>query len=373
MNSRSRQRWVVKVGSALLSDPVSGLNKTIIKALAKDVANLQASGFDVVLVSSGAIADGIQRLSWRERPNEVHKLQAAAAIGQMGLVEAYQSAFQEHNIQTAQILLTDADIVDRVRYLNARGTFRTLLDLRVVPIVNENDTVVTEEIRFGDNDTLAAMVSNLIDAQYLVILTDQEGLFDQDPRLHDDALLIREDIAGNPRLEAFAGKSGIQGRGGMITKLDAASRAARSGTSTFIVSGQHPQALQSIRDGHHHGTLLRAQNGRVAAKKQWLAGQLHVSGHIYLDSGAVDVLQRCGSSLLSVGVIRIDGKFRRGELVGCIDVRNDAEIARGLVNYSSDETALIMGKPSTEIQAMLGYTAEPELIHRDNIVILQIE
>ena len=370
MNSEQRQRWVVKIGSALLSNPTSGLEKSTIKELASDVANLQASGIDVVIVSSGAIADGIQRLGWEERPNEVHKLQAAAAIGQMGLVEAYERAFRDHDIQTAQILLTDADVADRARYLNARGTFRTLLSLHVVPIVNENDTVVTQEIRFGDNDTLAAMVANLVDAQYLVILTDQEGLFDKDPRSHKDALLIREDVAGDPRLEAFAGKSGAQGRGGMITKLDAASRASRSGTSTFIVSGREPKILQSIRDGHSRGTLLRAQSGRITAKKQWLAGQLHVSGYIYLDSGAVDVLQRCGRSLLPVGVIRIDGKFRRGELVSCLDAQNGVEGARGLVNYSSEETALIMGKSSSDIQATLGYTAEPELVHRDNIAIL---
>jgi glutamate 5-kinase len=370
MNEDHGQRWVVKVGSALLSDPHSGLDRKIILALAGDVAALQEAGIHVVLVSSGSIAEGIQRLGWKKRPHELQKLQAAAAVGQMGLIEAYEYAFRQFDIRTAQVLLTDTDVANRARYLNARGTLQTLLDLGIVPVVNENDTVVTQEIRFGDNDTLGALVANLIDAKYLVILTDQEGLFDQDPRINPEAVLIRNEVAGNPKLEEFAGSSGSLGRGGMVTKVRAAAKAARSGTSTVIASGQKPGVLQSIRDGELPGTLLHANTGRMAARKQWLAGQLRVSGCLYLDSGAANVLCRSGRSLLAVGVQRLEGKFLRGELVSCINSETGTEIARGLVNYSSEETVGILGKPSTEIEEILGYMSEPELIHRDNIVIL---
>ena len=364
------QRWVVKVGSALLSNPSSGLNREIISTLACDVATLQDAGIHVVMVSSGSIAEGIQRLGWKERPHELQRLQAAAAVGQMGLIEAYENAFRQYDIHTAQVLLTDTDVANRVRYLNARGTLRTLLDLGIVPIVNENDTVVTQEIRFGDNDTLGALVANLVDAQYLVILTDQDGLFDQDPRINVDAVLIRNEVAGNPKLEEFAGSSGSLGRGGMVTKVRAAAMAARSGTSTVIASGKKLGVLQSIREGKLPGTLLNANTRRMAARKQWLAGQLRVSGCLYLDSGAVDVLCRSGSSLLAVGVQRLEGNFLRGELVTCIQSETGTEIARGLINYSSEETIKILGKPSTVIENILGYMSEPELIHRDNIVIL---
>jgi glutamate 5-kinase len=370
MNENYEQRWVVKVGSALLSDPISGLDRKVISALAKDVANLQETGIHVVLVSSGSIAEGVQRLGWMERPHELQKLQAAAAVGQMGLVEAYEKEFRQFGIRTAQVLLTDADVANRARYLNARGTLKTLLELGIVPVVNENDTVVTQEIRFGDNDTLGALVANLVDAQYLVILTDQDGLFDQDPRAYPGAALISDGVAGNPELEAFAGSSGSLGRGGMLTKIRAAARAARSGTSTVIASGKKPGVLQSIRDGKLPGTLLRANTGRMAARKQWLAGQLRVSGRLFLDAGAVDVLCQSGRSLLAVGVQRIEGNYFRGELVSCIHSDTGVEIARGLVNYSSEETARILGKPSTAIEKILGYMSEPELIHRDNIVIL---
>jgi glutamate 5-kinase len=370
MNEEFQRRWVVKVGTALLTDPSSGLDRKIISDLAREVAGLQEAGINVALVSSGSIAEGIQRLGWKERPHELQRLQAAAAVGQMGLIEAYENAFRKFDIHTAQILLTDADVANRARYLNARGTLRTLLDLGIVPVVNENDTVVTQEIRFGDNDTLGALVANLIDAQYLIILTDQEGLFNEDPRINSDAVLIRKEVAGNPKLEEFAGSGGSLGRGGMITKVRAAARAARSGTSTVIVSGRRPGVLQSIRDGQAPGTLLNASTGRMAARKQWLAGQLRVSGRLFLDSGAVDVLCRSGRSLLAVGVHRLEGAFLRGELVSCIDLGTGVEIARGLVNYSSDETVRILRKPSREIEHILGYMSEPELIHRDNIAIL---
>ena len=370
MKSDQKQNWVVKVGSALLSNPNQGIDRRIISSLAKDISSLRDSGIRAVLVSSGSIAEGIQRLGWLQRPNELHRLQAAAAVGQMGLIEAYENAFRQFGIKTAQVLLTDSDIADRARYLNARATLMTLLDLEIVPVVNENDTVVTQEIRFGDNDTLAALVANLIDAQFLVILTDQKGLFDQDPRFNKKANLIREDVAGNPKLEAFAGTSGALGRGGMVTKIRAAERAARSGTSTVIASGKEAGLLQSIQDGRVSGTILRSSTGRIAARKQWLAGQLHVKGALYLDPGAVQVLRQSGRSLLAVGVERLEGVFSRGELVSCVHSQTGNEVARGLVNYDSHETTQILGHPSREIEGILGYVNEPELINRDNIVIL---
>jgi glutamate 5-kinase len=371
MTDNHKQKWVVKVGSALLSNPDQGLNRQIISSLARDVADLKDSDISVVLVSSGSIAEGIQRLGWLERPHELQRLQAAAAVGQMGLIEAYENAFRQFSIQTAQVLLTDADIADRARYLNARAALKTLLELGIVPVVNENDTVVTQEIKFGDNDTLAALVANLIDAQYLVILTDQDGLFDEDPRINKSASLIREDVAGNPKLKKFAGKSGSLGRGGMVTKVRAAEIAGRSGTSTVIASGKTAGVLQLIRAGKAVGTLLKADTGRIAARKQWLAGQLRVKGSLYLDSGAANVLCESGRSLLAVGVERLDGEFSRGELVSCLHSKSGLEIARGLVNYSSHETAQILGHSSKAVEGILGYMNEPELINRDNIVILQ--
>ena len=370
MDISKGRRWVVKVGSALLTDPESGLERQMIRGLVAEVVALREERIEVVLVSSGAIAEGMQRLGWGERPRELDRLQAAAAVGQMGLIEAYENAFRQYGVHTAQVLLTDTDIADRSRYLNARGTLRTLLSLGIVPVVNENDTVVTGEIRFGDNDTLGALVANLVEAEYLVILTDQKGLFDRDPRNLKDAQLIREDIAGNPKLEEYAGSSGVQGRGGMQTKIRAAARAARSGASTFIVSGSNNEVLRLIAVGNNPGTLLRANSGRIAARKQWLAGQLRVSGQLYLDPGAVKVLCEAGRSLLVVGVRRVEGKFVRGDLVACIDMEAGIEIARGLVNYSSVDAIQIIGKPSTAIEEILGYMAEPELIHRDNIVVL---
>jgi len=305
-----------------------------------------------------------------ERPNELQRLQAAAAVGQMGLIEVYESAFREFSIDTAQVLLTDSDISDRVRYLNARATLRTLLELDIVPVVNENNTVVTQEIRFGDNATLAGLVANLIEARYLVILTDKDGLYDENPSINLAANLIREDVAGNPALGKFAGPSGSLGRGGMVTKIRAAERAARSGTSTVIASGKTTGVLQLIRDGEMPGTILRADIGRIAARKQWLAGQLRVKGKLYVDARAADVLCRAGCSLLAVGAEKLKDTFSRGELVSCIDSQVGKEIALGLVNYSSEETALIIGNSSTAIEAILGYMNEPELINRDNIVIL---
>ena len=369
MSRSDRRCWVIKVGSALLTDLESGLNRNLIAQLVGELAELRREGVDVVVVSSGSIVEGMQRLGWQSRPHELHRLQAAAAVGQMGLVEAYQGVFGEYGIQTAQVLLTDADLNDRARYLNARSALNTLLSLGVVPVVNENDSVVTQEIRFGDNDTLAALVANLVEAEYLLILTDQTGLFDSDPRTNRNAELIHEGVAGDPRLESFAGPGGSLGRGGMLTKLQAAGKAARSGASTVILSGLKSGLLHEVLNGSFPGTLLRAETGRVTARKQWLAGRLRTSGQLVLDAGAVTVLTESGRSLLPVGVVRVDGEFNRGELIDCIDAATGRIVARGLVNYGSTEARRIIGEPSSKIESILGYVDEPELIHRDNMVI----
>jgi len=366
---RDAKRWVIKVGSALLTDPTSGLNKELVHGLVAQIAQLKQSDDDVVLVSSGSIVEGMQRLSWASRPRALYQLQAAAAVGQMGLIQTYESAFKEHDLQTAQVLLTDADMANRSRYLNARSTLRALLDLRVVPVVNENDTVVTEEIRFGDNDTLAALVANLIEADVLLILTDQDGLYNKDPRMNSDATLISEAKAGDETLEKMAGPSGGLGRGGMLTKLQAAEKAARSGAATIIANGKANDILLHIKNGEAYGSLLLPNRERLAARKQWMAGQMKVRGQVVLDDGAVRVLRDSGRSLLPVGVTQVHGEFVRGELVACLDLQQ-REIARGLINYSSSETQKILGKPSGEIEKALGYVDEPELIHRDNIVVL---
>lgn len=361
---------VVKVGSSLVTNEGRGLDAAAIARWAKQIAGLRAMGKRCVLVSSGAIAEGMQRLGWMRRPRAVHELQAAAAVGQMGLAQCYESCFREHGLATAQVLLTHADLADRERYLNARSTLRTLLALGVIPVVNENDTVVTEEIRFGDNDTLAALVTNLIEADVLVILTDQEGLYDADPRRDPSARLVAQASAGDPRLEEIAGGAGTRvGRGGMITKVLAAKRAARSGAHTVIASGAEPDVLLRLARGEPIGTLLTAQTVPLAARKQWLADHLNVAGRLKLDAGAVRALVRDGKSLLPIGVREVSGEFERGAVVACDDPYG-REIARGLINYSSAETRQIMGRPSGEIEAVLGYVDEPELIHRDNLVLL---
>ena len=311
----------------------------------------------------------MSRLGWLKRPHALHELQAAAAVGQMGLVQTYESSFQHYGLHTAQILLTHDDLSNRHRYLNARSTLRTLLDLGVVPVVNENDTVVTDEIRFGDNDTLAALVANLVEADVLVILTDQAGMCDKDPRQHSDAQLIHETPANNPQLEAMAsGSGGALGRGGMLTKVRAAKLAARSGAATVIAAGREPQILHRIVSGERVGTLFTPDQVPILARKRWLAGHLQLRGRITLDAGAVKVLRESGKSLLPVGVKAVSGEFGRGEMVVCLDEQG-SEVARGLVNYSADETRRIMGKPSREIEPLLGYVDEPELIHRDNLVL----
>ncbi len=364
------RRWVIKIGSALLTNDGRGLDASAIEAWVQQMVCLRQRNIELVLVSSGAVAEGMKRLGWEQRPKAVHELQAAAAVGQMGLVQAYESRFQIHGIHTAQILLTHDDLSNRKRYLNARSTLRTLLGLGVIPVINENDTVATDEIRVGDNDTLAALVANLIEAELLVILTDQAGLFESDPRKNPDAKQIEEAFAGDVQLEMMAsGGSGALGRGGMLTKVRAATRAARSGAATLIASGREPRIIERIADGESVGTLLLPRQEPLAARKRWLAGHLQLRGRLTLDAGAVRVLCESGRSLLAVGVVAVDGDFMRGEMVACIDL-SGKEIARGLVNYSVSEARKIMRQPSDKIEELLGYVDEMELIHRDNLILV---
>lgn len=367
---KKSRRWVVKIGSALLTNDGLGLNLEGISRWVAQMAGLRQQGIELVLVSSGAVAEGMCRLGWKTRPHALHELQAAAAVGQMGLVQAYESRFSSFGMQTAQVLLTHDDLSNRERYLNARSTIRSLLALGVIPVINENDTVVTDEIRFGDNDTLAALVTNLVEADHLIILTDQAGLFDRNPREHKDAQLISEAQASDTSLEALAqGGSGSLGRGGMITKLRAARLAARSGASTLIAYGREDEVLPRLFHGENLGTHLLAEQAPQAARKQWLAGHLQVRGRLIVDAGAAKKLRESGSSLLAVGVRQVQGEFRRGEIVSCIDEQGN-EVARGLVNYHAAEVRRIQGKSSEQIESILGYIDEPELINRDNLVLV---
>ncbi|MEQ1592880.1 MAG: glutamate 5-kinase [Thiobacillaceae bacterium] len=367
---KNAQRVVIKVGSSLVTADGRGLDHAALSRWASQIAALAAQGKQVVLVSSGAIAEGIARLGWSKRPHAVNELQAAAAVGQMGLIQAYESIFRTHGLHAAQVLLTHEDLADRTRYLNARSTLRTLLELRVVPIINENDTVATDEIRLGDNDTLGALVTNLIEADCLIILTDQTGLFTADPRRDTSATLVFEAHAGDPDLERMAGGAGSSvGTGGMLTKILAAKRAARSGAHTVICSGREENVLLRLAAGEAIGSQLIAQQAPLAARRQWLADHLQVRGGLVLDVGAVKALTGDGKSLLPVGVSAITGEFERGEVVALVD-GDGREIARGLANYSASEARRIMGKASSEIEAVLGYMDEPELVHRDNLVVL---
>jgi glutamate 5-kinase len=362
------RRLVIKVGSALVTNNGEGLDLAAISEWARQIAELRDAGRQVVLVSSGAIACGMQRLGWRKRPHAVHELQAAAAVGQMGLVQVYESAFAQHRLHTAQVLLTHDDLADRKRYLNARSTLHTLLQLGVVPIINENDTVVTDEIKFGDNDTLGALVANLIEADCLIILTDQSGLFTADPRQDARATLIGEARAGDPALEAMAGGTGTQyGSGGMMTKVIAAKRAARSGAHTVIASGRERDVMPRLAAGEAVGTLLVAETQPLTARKQWLADHLQLNGTLILDAGAIKALQG-GKSLLPIGVVEVLGDFERGAAVACLSA-GGIEIARGLANYGSGEARRIARHPSQEIEALLGYIEESEIIHRDNLIL----
>ena len=364
------KRWVIKIGSALLTKDGQGLDYAAIADWADQIAELRKQGKEIVLVSSGSVAEGMSRMGWKTRPKELAKLQAAAAIGQTGLIETYESNFKQYGIQAAQILLTHDDVHNRKRYLNARNTLRTLLDLEALPIVNENDTVALEEMRLGDNDTLAALVANLVEADLLVILTDQEGLFDKDPRHNEDATLIRYDSASNPDLLAFAGSVATAlGSGGMATKITAAQRAARSGCATVIASGRKDKVLQRLSKGEQLGTLLVADTSPMVARKQWIASQVQSCGVLVLDEGACLSILEKGSSLLPIGVEHSEGDFNRGDVVDCKNQKGDL-IARGLVNYSTEDAQKIYKVASSKINEVLGYQGESELIHRDNLVIL---
>ncbi len=362
--------WVVKIGSSLLTDDGKGLNRESMAAWVRQIAGFRDAGLCVVLVSSGAVAEGVLRLGLKGRPTAIHEQQAAAAVGQMGLIQAYESEFKKFDLHTAQILLTHDDLSNRKRYLNARTTLMTLLKLGVVPVVNENDTVVTDEICFGDNDTLAGLVANLINADAMVILTDQDGLYESDPRNNPQAKLVSQAQSNNDELFDFAGTGhGDLGRGGMLTKVKAARLAARSGTATCIVNGRKPDILAMLREGTEVGTLLLPESEPLAARKQWLASHLKVKGVFTLDAGAVRVLKESGKSLLPVGITSSSGNFLRGEVVSCVDDKGNP-VARGLVNYNAQEAASIIGHSSEEIFSLLGYEGDHEIIHRDNLVLL---
>ena len=363
------KRWVVKVGSSLVTRDGQGLDHEQIASWVKQICTLRQQGHHIVLVSSGSVVEGLVRLGWDKRPEALNDLQAAAAVGQMGLIQAYESKFQQHGVHTAQVLFTHEDMSDRKRYLNARSTLNRLLDLGVVPVVNENDTVAIEEIRFGDNDRLAALTANLVEANLLVILTDQDGMYDSDPRRHPEAKLLESVSVDDDKLEGMAAGSGALGRGGMITKIQAARLAARSGTATLVVGGRSDDVLKKISDGETVGTLFSPVNEPMAARKQWLAGHMVLPGKLQLDAGAVKVLEQSGKSLLPVGVKAVFGDFQRGAVVACINEQGQ-EIARGLVNYNAQEIEKIKGQPSHEIINLLGYVDESELIHRDNLVLL---
>ena len=366
---RDARRIVVKVGSSLVTNEGRGLDEAAIGEWCRQMALLAQEGREVIMVSSGAIAEGMKRLGWATRPQEIHALQAAAAVGQMGLAQMYETKLRQNGLGSAQVLLTHADLADRERYLNARSTLLTLLQHKVLPVINENDTVVNDEIKFGDNDTLGALVANLVEADALVILTDQKGLYTADPRKNPAAEFVHEARAGDPKLEAMAGGVGSSiGSGGMITKILAAKRAAGSGASTVIAWGREPDALIRLCQGEAIGTLLVAQTQKQQARKQWMADHLQLRGAVTVDPGAASKLQAEGKSLLAIGMTQVEGDFSRGDVIAIRDV-SGLEIARGLANYASAEARLICRKPSSEFEGLLGYIAEPEFVHRDNLIL----
>ncbi len=363
------RRVVVKVGSSLVTNEGRGLDAQAIGHWCRQLAQLASTGREVVMVSSGAIAEGMKRLGWKVRPKEIHELQAAAAVGQMGLAHMYEAQLSAHGLRSAQVLLTHADLADRERYLNARSTLTTLLRLKVVPVINENDTVVNDEIKFGDNDTLGALVANLVEADVLVILTDQRGLYEADPRRDPTARFIDEAQAGDPELERMAGGAGSSiGSGGMLTKVLAARRAARSGASTVIASGHERDVLLRLAAGESIGTALVASTPKLAARKQWMANHLQLRGAVLIDDGAVAKLRDGGKSLLPIGMLEVKGEFARGDVIA-VQSSGGVEVARGLANYASAEARLIARKPSSEFERLLGFTGEPEMIHRDNMIL----
>jgi glutamate 5-kinase len=366
---KNARRIVVKVGSSLVTNEGRGLDEVAIGHWSQQLAALVQQGRELIMVSSGAVAEGMKRLGWVSRPKEIHELQAAAAVGQMGLVQMYETKLRECGVGSAQVLLTHADLADRERYLNARSTLLTLLQLGVVPVINENDTVVNDEIKFGDNDTLGALVANLVEADVLIILTDQKGLYTADPRRDPAATFVHMARAGDPQLEAMAGGAGSGiGKGGMITKILAAKRAAGSGASTVIAWGREPQVLQRLCEGEAIGTCLVAQTAKQQARKQWMADHLQMRGAVVVDDGAVGKIVGEGKSLLPIGMTEVSGEFSRGDVIAVRDDRGN-EVARGLANYASSEARLLCRKSSSDFERLLGYAAEPEMIHRDNLVL----
>ena len=366
---RKAKRVVIKVGSSLVTNEGRGLDEAAIGEWCRQMAHLVRQDCEVIMVSSGAIAEGMKRLGWTQRPHAINELQAAAAVGQMGLAQMYETKLRENGLGSAQVLLTHADLADRERYLNARSTLLTLIGLGVVPVINENDTVVNDEIKFGDNDTLGALVANLVEADALIILTDQPGLFSADPRKDPAAQLIEQGRAGDPALEAMAGGAGSSiGRGGMITKILAAKRAAGSGASTVVAWGREPDVLIRLKNGESIGTLLVAPTQKTRARKQWIADHLQMRGAVWVDAGAASKVREEGKSLLPIGMFQVDGEFSRGDVIAIRD-KQGVEIARGLANYASAEARLMCRKPSSEIETLLGYVAEPEMLHRDNMVL----
>ncbi len=366
---KSARRIVVKVGSSLVTNEGRGVDEQAVDNWCRQMAALAREGREVVMVSSGAIAEGMKRLGWTKRPKELHELQAAAAVGQMGLAHVYETKLREHGMGSAQVLLTHADLADRERYLNARSTLLTLLTLKVIPVINENDTVVNDEIKFGDNDTLGALVANLLEADAMVILTDQRGLYTADPRKDPKARFVDEAQAGAPELERMAGGAGSSiGRGGMLTKILAAKRAARSGASTVIAWGREPDVLIRLAAGEAIGTALIAPTQKMAARKQWMADHLQLRGAVIIDEGAVAKVRQQGKSLLPIGITEVQGEFHRGDVIAVL-APDGIELGRGLANYGSSEARLIARKASREFERLLGFTGEPEMIHRDNLVL----
>ena len=367
---KQAKRCVIKIGSAVLTDNGQGLNQSAINHWVEQISELKSRGIDVIVVSSGSVAEGMVRLGWKTRPHSLQELQAAASVGQMGLIQAYEQSFQAQGFKTAQVLLTHDDLANRTRYLNARATINTLLDLSVVPIINENDVVANEELRVGDNDTLAAIIANLVSADLLIILTDQDGFFDSDPRVNNDAKLLSQVAVNDESLDAAAsGGVGALGRGGMQTKLKAARVASRSGTATVIAPGLKERVILDIMQGESIGTLLVPDEAPVSARKHWLTAQLDVKGQLVIDQGASEALKKAGVSLLPVGVVAVKGNFERGELVSCVS-EEGKELARGLVNYNSEDIDKIKQNKSSDIESLLGFVGEQEIIHRDNLVLV---
>ena len=368
--TKQAKRWVIKIGSALLTKDGKGLDYEAMAKWTKQIAHLRNQNIEVILVSSGSVAEGMSRMKWDSRPTDLAELQAAAAIGQTGLIQAYETEFNQYQIQAAQVLLTHDEVSNRKRYLNARNTLRALLKLNALPIINENDTVALEEMRLGDNDTLAALVANITEADLLLILTDQDGLFTKDPRHNEDAELISEESASNTELLSYVGKIATTlGSGGMATKLIAAQRAAKSGCATIIASGREDNVISRIAKGENIGTFLKPDESQLSARKQWIASQVQASGSLSLDMGASKAIQTQGTSLLPIGVVSSSGEFKRGDVVDCINPEGEV-IARGLANYSSDEVAQLFKQPSNQIAKIVGYAGDTELIHRDNLVVL---